>query len=171
MNFLFLITFTSVLVTVIYAKQQCLLVRGMVRCGKNSTQPSVFVKLVDYDGPSNKNKKIGMRSNLAQLKLFSVAADDEMDEVYASKSSGSFQLYGCASDTVGDIDPELHFYHKCKGEEKRIRFIISDKLIDKEYNYTKTIYLDKDFTEDEKAYFGYSDTDSKPYPIQNCIKS
>lgn len=78
-----------------------------------------------------------------------------MDTTYAGKTSGAFQVAGCASDPIGRIDPELHLYHKCKGEEKRVKLIIPEAAIGKEYNYTEIINLDGVFQhEDKKKYPG-----------------
>lgn len=82
--------------------------------------------------------------------LISASGDDPMDETYAGKTSGAFQLWGCASDPIGHIDPELHLYHNCKGEERRVKLIIPEAAIGKEYNYTEIINLDGTFQNDEK---------------------
>lgn len=82
-----------------------------------------------------------------------------MDETYASKISGAFQLRGCASDTLGSaIDPELHLYHKCKGSDKMVKLIIPAVAIDKEYNYTEIINLQGNFNHEEQ----------KKYPVPSC---
>lgn len=82
-----------------------------------------------------------------------------MDETYASKDSGAFQLRGSASDPLGGaIDPELHLYHKCKGRDLRVKLVIPAEAIDKEYNFTEIINLQGNFQNEE---------DYK-YPVPKC---
>uniref|UniRef100_A0A915KQL5 Transthyretin-like protein 46 n=1 Tax=Romanomermis culicivorax TaxID=13658 RepID=A0A915KQL5_ROMCU len=110
------------------AAKECLTVRGRVRCSSNVP---IFIQLVDEDGTSS---------------------NDLMDETYPSKISGAFQASGCASDPVGHIDPELHIYHKCKGNElKKVKLILPVLAINKEYNYTDVIDLSGPFSSEEKV--------------------
>uniref|UniRef100_A0A915JUL2 Transthyretin-like family protein n=1 Tax=Romanomermis culicivorax TaxID=13658 RepID=A0A915JUL2_ROMCU len=115
--------------------QQCMAIQGRVRCGLGPTpaqQSPIFVTLIDVDEGR---------------------PDDLMDKGYASRDSGSFQLYGCASDPIGDIDPELRVYHKCRGREIMDKFVIPTQAIGKEYNFTEIINLQATFsTQTEKTY-------------------
>jgi len=62
-----------------------------------------------------------------------------MDTGYTA-SSGSFQLHGCASDPIGNIDPELHIYHTCKltadGKPQHVLIEIPVSFLEGNYNAT-----------------------------------
>ncbi|VDO92359.1 unnamed protein product [Soboliphyme baturini] len=121
------------------AKEQCLTVRGKVSCkGIKGASNPVLIKLVDRDR--------GSRS------------DDLMDEGPASKN-GHFQLHGCASDPIGDIDPELHIYHMCKGDGRELRLVIPPTALKaKDYTVDHTIDLNADSKDEKKV----------KYPVKKC---
>src|SRR3569832_1900963 len=84
-----------------------------------------------------------------------------MDQGFASLTTGAFQLRGCAKDSVGDIDPELKIYHKCKGKNVEIKLIIPQQWIGKEYNISDVINLQGNFP-DQK------DQSSWPSAVSKC---
>uniref|UniRef100_A0A915JUK7 Transthyretin-like protein 46 n=1 Tax=Romanomermis culicivorax TaxID=13658 RepID=A0A915JUK7_ROMCU len=120
---------------------QCLTVRGRAKCGLGETPTEsspIFIKLVDRD---------------------TARVDDDMDETYAGRYSGAFQLWGCATDPLGsNIDPELRIYHKCKGRDRMVTIVIPEAAIGKEYNITDVINLQGNFQKDVE----------KTFPVPKC---
>jgi len=171
------------------ASQECLSVRGHVRCGNQQRQLSRG----DDDfgssgrrgsssghggssggrGSSSGGSSWGQQQQSSQgssnqnpifIKLVDEdtgGPDDWMDETYAS-NSGAFQLRGCASDGVfgGHIEPMLRIYHKCKGTPKMFTVEIPVDFIGKEYNLT-TVFNLQGPLQNEK---------DERYPVPECGK-
>jgi len=162
------------------AKNECLSVRGHVRCGSGRGTGGGSS---DHSGrpgrPGSGSGSSGLGSHSSSggssgsagssdpvfIKLVDEdtgGPDDWMDETYAS-SSGAFQLHGCATDGAlgGHIEPMLRIYHKCKGTPKRFTVEIPVQFIDKEYNLT-TVYDLQGTLQNEK---------DEKYPVPPCKKS
>jgi len=180
--------FVAFIFCICHAKQECLSVRGHVRCGTGRPQ---FGGGSDFGGSGGRGHgtsghgssgstggrghatgggvSVSTTSTSHQNPIFiklidedTGGPDDWMDETYAS-ASGAFQLHGCATDGLlgGHIEPMLRIYHKCKGTPKRFTVEIPVEFIGKEYNLTTTFNLQGPLQ---------NEVDDK-YPVPECSKS